>query len=92
MTTQHRILSYVCATWLLVPLVVVVDGGCSVHCSAVFDISYEHRLLKRAFDIYGDGCEECKLARPIEMEPETMAVQFGIALIQVKVAPFHLTV
>ena len=72
----------------------VYGSRCTDRCSAVFSMSHEHRLLKQTFEIYGDGCEECKLSRPIVMEPETMHVQFGIALIQVslelKISPFNL--
>ena len=49
--------------------------------SVTMSISYERKLLKNVIKNY--KCEECLVARPVEKEPETMSVEFGIALIQV---------
>ena len=44
-------------------------------------MSFERKLLKNVIKNY--KCEECLVARPVDREPETMSVEFGIALIQV---------
>lgn len=79
-----HLISPVCV-FLLLSLTTTMTSSksCAKQCSPAFQLSNEHRLLRRTFEIYGDGCEECKLARPIDMEPETMKVEFGVALIQV---------
>ena len=44
-------------------------------------MSFERKLLRNVIKNY--KCDECRVARPVEREPETMSVEFGIALIQV---------